>query len=131
MKKIVNSVDGGFTLLEVLLALVVLSVGLLGVAQMQIASIKGNAKAGKYIDLMKTAQNQIELAMQRQYSALPDETITSGKNEDYTIPDNYTLTYTVSTVSSKYKKITVKLEHSSKPDKNPTVALTFIKARDI
>lgn len=37
--------DGGFTLIEVLVALVVLSIGLLGVAGMQLVGLRGNLSA--------------------------------------------------------------------------------------
>ncbi len=123
----------GFTLLEVLIALVILSVGVLGVAKMQLSSIEGNSKARKYTELVIAAQNQIELIMQMQYSdsALSDGlTAVLGHSDDSTIPESYTLTYTVNTVSD-CKKITVSLLHSTAPNDNPRVTLTFLKAKDL
>jgi len=45
-KKKVCDNQSGFTLLEVLIAISILTVGLLGVAQMQIMGIKGNYFSG-------------------------------------------------------------------------------------
>lgn len=123
----------GFTLLEVLIALVILSVGILGVAKMQLSAIDGNAKARKHTQLIIAAQNRIELIMQMQYSdpELEDEVeLTFTHSDDSTIPENFTLTYGVSDVS-EYKKITVSLLHSTKPDDNPSASFTFIRAEDL
>lgn len=50
----------GFTLLEVLIALAILSVGLLALAQMQIAAINGNLSASKMTIATTLAQDKIE-----------------------------------------------------------------------
>ena len=132
MRKIINSVDGGFTILEVLLALALLSIGLLGVAQMQIAAIDGNAKAMKHTELIMAAQNKIEQLMQTSYSSFSDGTTSLDHSDDATIPENYTLAYEVSTMG-QYRKITVKVSHSSDPtDPNhPSATITFIIAQDV
>ncbi len=52
--------QGGFTLIEVLVALVILSVGLLGLAMFQITAIKGNAIAAKWTVATELAQDRIE-----------------------------------------------------------------------
>ncbi len=122
--------NNGFTLLEVLIALAILSVGILGVVKMQISAIDGNAKAIKYTELMIAAQNQIEQLMQMQYTSVADGTISLGHSDDDTIPENYTLTYVVNTVS-QYKQITVSVSHSSDPNDHPSATFTFIIAQDV
>ena len=50
----------GFTLLEVLIALIVFAVGLLGIAGMMIASIRGNTFASRLSAATNLAQDKIE-----------------------------------------------------------------------
>ncbi len=55
--------DNGFTIIEVLIAIVILSIGILAVAKMQIASINSNSNAMKFTEATIAAQNQIESLM--------------------------------------------------------------------
>lgn len=50
----------GFTLLEVLISMVVLSVGILTLYTMQIGAVRGNAKAQTMSEVANAARNQIE-----------------------------------------------------------------------
>lgn len=50
----------GFTLLEVMIALVILAVGLLGLASLQIMAIKGNSYGQQMTVASTMAQNQLE-----------------------------------------------------------------------
>jgi type IV pilus assembly protein PilV len=50
----------GFSLIEVLVALVILAVGLLGLAMFQITAIKGNAIASKWTVATELAQDRVE-----------------------------------------------------------------------
>jgi prepilin-type N-terminal cleavage/methylation domain-containing protein len=50
----------GFSLIEVLVALVILAVGLLGLAMFQITAIKGNAIASKWTVATELAQDRLE-----------------------------------------------------------------------
>ena len=62
--------DKGFTLLEVLIAITILSFGLLGIAKMQISSIKANASAQKISSASSVAGARIELLMSAPYSVV-------------------------------------------------------------
>lgn len=53
----------GFSLLEVLIALVILAIGLLAIAQMQITAIKGNAYGSEMTSASSLASNTIERLM--------------------------------------------------------------------
>ena len=52
--------QSGFTLLEVLIAISILTVGLLGVAQMQIMGIQGNYFSGNTTAALALAEEQME-----------------------------------------------------------------------
>ncbi len=59
----------GFTLLEVLMAMFLLTIGLLAVAKMQITAIQGNATAMRSTEKMAVAQNKIDELMAMGYTA--------------------------------------------------------------
>ena len=52
--------EQGFTLIEIMIALVIFSIGLLGIAIMQINAINGNASARMSTEAATHAQDQIE-----------------------------------------------------------------------
>jgi len=74
--------QSGFTLLEVLIAISILTVGLLGVAQMQIMGIRGNYFSGNTTTVLTLAEEKMEDLLGRSYS---DTDLTSGNHLD---PDN-------------------------------------------
>ena len=67
--------QSGFTLLEVLIALLIFSVGILGVKSMQLTSIKGNSKANRITAASNVAVDQLETFLALDYSdpALDDD----------------------------------------------------------
>lgn len=50
----------GFTLIEVMVAMVVMAIGLLGAGAMQLAAVKGNANASKLTEATSLAAAQVE-----------------------------------------------------------------------
>ena len=69
----------GFTLLEVLIALIILSVGLLGLAGMQITFLRGNSFSIKMSEATSIVRNKIE-----DFNNTPFENISSGSEADPT-----------------------------------------------
>lgn len=60
--------ENGFSLLEVLIALVILAIGLLAVAQMQITAIKANAYGSGMTSASSLAANTLERLMALPYN---------------------------------------------------------------
>jgi type IV pilus assembly protein PilV len=84
----------GFTLLEVIMAISILTVGILSVATMQASSIRGNAFAWGTSEASTVAMGQIERLMDLAYT---DAQLTAGNhvgvpegryNPSWTVTDN-------------------------------------------
>ena len=71
--KLLTKNQNGFTLVELLVALVIFAVGILGVATMQITSIKGNSKGRLISEASNLAADRIEIFMSLKYSTLTDD----------------------------------------------------------
>ncbi|MBW2580876.1 MAG: prepilin-type N-terminal cleavage/methylation domain-containing protein [Deltaproteobacteria bacterium] len=106
--------QNGFTLLEVIIALFIFSIGLLAVASMQMTSIKGNYFSGTLTEATNWAADQMETLMSLPYA---DGNLVDVP-EDYTVdPDDlpdeciYTIKWNVAddatTNNTKTIKITV------------------------
>ncbi len=84
--------ESGFTLLEVIIALSILTFGLLAVASMQASAIRGNALADGLTESSTWAVDRLE-----KLTALPytDANLTSGTHTDPSPPAGFTITWTV------------------------------------
>ena len=82
----------GYTLIEVLIALTIFSVGLLAVAGMQTAAVRMNSTAGKLTNLSTWGMDKIE-----ELSAIPysDSLLDSAVNPHQEQLGDYTISWTV------------------------------------
>ena len=92
IKKIRN--DEGYTLIEILIAIAILSVGLLAIATMQISSIRVNDTARRMTRRATIAQDRLEYIMSLKYT---HAVLTSGSHTDGSAPSGYSISWTVST----------------------------------
>jgi prepilin-type N-terminal cleavage/methylation domain-containing protein len=60
--------ESGFTLIEILIAITILTVGLLGVASMQVSAIRGNDFSASVTTGLCLAEDRMEELMRRPYS---------------------------------------------------------------
>ena len=67
MNKYITKNQSGFTLLEVLIALFIFSIGILGVNAMQLTSIQGNGKANRITQASNVAADRIEQFLSTPY----------------------------------------------------------------
>ena len=68
----------GFTLIEVMIALVIFSFGILGLYAVQISAINGNTNARKQTEAVSWATNQLEILLKTPYASLGNDQITQG-----------------------------------------------------
>ncbi len=63
---------GGFTIIEVMIAMLVFAIGILGVVTMQTSSVSGNAKARYISEATNYAADRVEILLDTNYSAIVD-----------------------------------------------------------
>nr|WP_321400259.1 prepilin-type N-terminal cleavage/methylation domain-containing protein [uncultured Desulfobacter sp.] len=81
--------DAGFTLIEVLIALMVFSIGILSIGMMQLRAIGGNNFANQLTEATVFGSDQIEQMLSWDYD---DDRLKSTNNNAYTLPDGSNLT---------------------------------------
>ncbi len=86
-----NCNNAGYTLIEVLIAMAIFSIGILGIAKMQIVSINGNNIAGKYTEGSVAGTSEIEKIINTAYD---DASIANGTDGTVTT-GIYTVTWTI------------------------------------
>jgi type IV pilus assembly protein PilV len=101
--------ESGFTLIEVLIAMVILSIGIIALTSMQTTGIKGNATANILTTGGTWAADSVERVFAMDFDVLADGTTTStdGKytitwdvTDDNPMPDTKTIDITVTSQDS-------------------------------
>jgi type IV pilus assembly protein PilV len=124
--------EAGFTLIEVLIAMVILSFGLIAVANMQVVAIQINSAASKLTQATTIAQDKVEalLALPFTHADLSDATAV-GTCELHTEPNppaGYTLTWCVDLdATGTSKTIDLKATWSSSSGKTKDFELSIVR----
>lgn len=85
IKKIIKGKEDGFTLLEVLVAMIIISIGILGLAPMLVVSMQGNQFSREVTDVAYIAQDRLEqLRNQTVITPIPLYETTTGIKGIYT-----------------------------------------------
>lgn len=74
--------QSGFTLIEVLIAVCILAIGVMGVCSMQIFGLKGNTASRQYTDYATLAMERMEILMAMPYANLPTDGANNGNTAD-------------------------------------------------
>jgi len=143
--------EKGFTLVEIMVAIVVLSIGFFAAASMQISAVSTNSSANHITEATNLAQSRLEELMALECSRIStdpdliDDAETAGGPESYTDsnsngvwdaahvdpnpPSGYTITWSVldNTTGSPEKYIKV---YVTRHDNKRTVVLSCIKSRE-
>ena len=111
------SKEAGFTLIELIVAIAILTIGLLAVGSMQIAGIGGNRSAYRTTEAVTVAQDRMERLLFRPFA---DPLLTVGPNKadpSPPAPTGCAVTYDVENVGAgitNAKLITVKVVMTEK-----------------
>ena len=119
--------EKGFNLIEVLMAMVILSVGMLGTASLTVGTIKGNKVSRDVTTATTLAQDKMENIVQQGYSAISSTNTTI--TEDYGAIANYPnnkriVRIAVDTPTTRMKTVTV--ESYWKSGSQPVILNTII-----
>ena len=121
--------DKGFTLLELVVAILVFAVGILGIAKMQSLSVMGNSYGMHMSQAVNIAQDKLE---ELQDLSITSTTFGVGTPSiaPYTITVdgiNYTIQYNVKQVAALgAKEVEINVQWAEKGN-SPTAKITFIK----
>ncbi len=126
--------EDGFSLVEVLVAIVVLSIGLLGVAAMQLTTIRVNSSSNTLTQATTVAQDQLERLMVLPFNHADLLDVTPGDGLVTTLPavplvpqPGYSVQWEVEWDGNSMKtvKVVTRWKNAAGADKQHT--LSFIK----
>lgn len=89
----------GFTLIELVVAILIFSVGILGIAKLQNVAVQGNSFSMQMTDAVNIAYNQLEYLSALDYSSSPDLQLNNHPNDSTSSfrGVTYTLSWSIST----------------------------------
>lgn len=112
--------------MEVLIALAIFAVGILGVASMQLESTNGNSSARRHTEASEYNQATIENMMATvPYTSLADDTTSSTTNAD-----GYTVTWTVNDSGDSDIGMYIITVTVDDPRGNRISSFTFVKTQN-
>ncbi len=117
--------EKGFSLIEVLISLIVLAVGLLAVADLQIFSIKGGSASNHVTQATILAQNRLEELRSLPYD---DSLLTQGQHEEGSLSGTiFSRAHDVADLSNTMKTVTATVRWAE--DGPHSISLTTIRAK--
>jgi type IV pilus assembly protein PilV len=115
----------GFSLIEVLVGLVLLAIGLLAIAGMQITSVRGNFFSSNMTQASILAQDRLETLRNLAYA---DAALTVGNHNDGLIPGTiFTRDYDVSLVPGT-TMLTIMVRVRWKDTSDHTISFTTVRS---
>lgn len=125
-KKCKPATEEGFTLIEVMVALVIFAFGILAVLGMQTTAIRGGHQSNNLTEASRIGANLIEQFVSQDYAYVNDGTDT--------VDGKYTLDWDVTEITSGQLTNTKAIDLTiqwTEGGRTHTVSYEFLKARDI
>lgn len=123
--------EGGFTLMEILISLVVMVIGLVGVMMIQVAAVRGNRQAGRFTRAAMLAEQTMEDLRGKKVETLETEQGLVGNVEIGGIV--YEVVYTTEQIAGQPNLVlvTVTVEYGDEGDEEDRHAaqLQMIRSR--
>ncbi len=119
--------SSGFTLIEVLIAMAIFSIGILAIATMQLSSVNSNGNARRFSEAAAFAQGQIELTLSIPFNNVVNSNVLNA--------DGYRTLTTIQNQSDldgdATNDVMTILVQVFDPSGTERSRVTFLKARDI
>ena len=116
-----EKIENGFTLIEVLIVILIFSIGMLGLSAMQFSAARGNSGAHKLTEATAAASAQLESLLSANYS---DPILNPGT---YSVNNGpYSISYTITeATSNKVKNIALTVTRLDNVNRTNTYNLTL------
>jgi type IV pilus assembly protein PilV len=117
MSKSSMSIEAGFTLIEIMIALVILSIGLVALAGLQLSAIKGNTFSNRMTAAVSIANQKLEQIKDKAYANILSESPTQIPQSPFTT--QVTVTNNIPLTNTKTVNVTVTWSEGSKSHSVP------------
>jgi type IV pilus assembly protein PilV len=117
------SIEEGFTLIEIMIALVIMSIGLTALAAVQISAIRGNAFSKRMTTAVSIADGKMEQIKNGSYASIISESATQVTQSNMNFTRQVTVTNNSPLANTKTVNVTVSWSEGSK---SHTVPITTI-----
>jgi type IV pilus assembly protein PilV len=113
------SIEEGFTLIEIMIALVVMSIGLTALAAVQISAIRGNAFSKRMTTAVSIADETLEQIKSMPYVDIVSVSSTQTTQSDMNFTRQVTVTNNIPLANTKTINVTVNWSEGSKSHSVP------------
>jgi type IV pilus assembly protein PilV len=104
----------GFTLIEIMIALVVLSIGLIALAGLQMSAIRGNTLSKRMTTAVSIANARIEQIKNMPYANIQSESSTQVTESNMTFTRQVTVSNDIPVADTKTVNVTVTWKNGAK-----------------
>jgi type IV pilus assembly protein PilV len=117
------SIEEGFTLIEIMIALVVMSIGLTALAAVQISAIRGNAFSKRMTTAVSIADGKMEQIKNGSYASIISESATQVTQSNMNFTRQVTVTNNSPLANTKTVNVTVSWSEGSKSHMVPITTI--------
>lgn len=107
MSKFLIGIEEGFTLIEIMITLVILSIGLVALAGLQVSAIKGNAFSKRMTAAVSIANQKLEQIKDTTYANILSESSTQITQSNMSFTRQVTVTNNSPLANTKTVNVTV------------------------